>query len=113
MFPFAPDWAIMVIGPYGSSALSTAFVTASLKSESRMGELRLVEEAGQKLTLTNFYANAGSAADVGDWNAATTEVSFTKPIAIKYVAHFNADDSKDTVNVYLNGAKVATKVCNS
>jgi hypothetical protein len=69
------------------------------------GDLLLREEADQKLTLTNFYANAGSAADVGDWNAATTEVSFTKPIAIKYVAHFNPDDSKDTVNVYLNGSK--------
>ncbi len=66
------------------------------------GDLLLREEAGGMLTLTNFSAVADT--DANQWTYKTAEVPFSKPIAIKMVSHFNADDSKDTVAVYLNGS---------
>jgi hypothetical protein len=68
------------------------------------GDLLLREEAGQKLTLTNFSAKPDSDADEGEWNYSTQSIDFTKPVAFKIVSHFEADDSEDTFKVYINGA---------
>ena len=72
------------------------------------GDLLIREEAGQKLTLTNFHLKPGATTDNGDdWAASTATVDFTKALTIKYVAQFNPDASKDIVKVYLNGSKTA------
>jgi hypothetical protein len=67
------------------------------------GDLLLREEDGQKLTLTNFSAIPGTDAD--NWTYSTASVDFTKPIAVKLVSHFEANDANDSVKVYLNGSK--------
>jgi hypothetical protein len=67
------------------------------------GDLLLREEDGQKLTLTNFSAIPDT--DGNNWTYSTASVDFTKPIAVKLVSHFETDDTKDTVKVYLNGSK--------
>jgi hypothetical protein len=70
------------------------------------GDLVLREEAGQKLTLTNFHLKPGATSDDdSDWAPSTASVDFTKPVTIKYVAQFNPDASADVVKVYVNGSK--------
>ena len=69
------------------------------------GDLLLREEAGQKLSLTNFHLKAGATGDeASDWGYSTATIDFTKPVTIKYVALFNPDAAADIVKIYVNGS---------
>ena len=69
------------------------------------GNLLIREEAGQKLTLTNFHLKPGATTDDdSSWTSSTATIDFTKPVAIKYVAQFDPTASADVVKVYLDGS---------
>ena len=60
------------------------------------------QDSDNLLTLSTYWADAGSAADLADWNNSTAIVPFSAPVKIRYVAEYN-DAAPDSVKVYVNG----------
>ncbi len=59
------------------------------------------QDFDNQLTLSTYWADAGSRADLADWNNSTATVSFTGPVKIRYVAEYN-DAAPDSVKVYVD-----------
>ncbi|MCU1417415.1 MAG: hypothetical protein JWP32_1589 [Schumannella sp.] len=59
------------------------------------------QDADGELTLSTYWATAGSEADLADWNNSTATVPFAGPVKIRYVAEYNAA-APDSVKVYVN-----------
>ena len=61
------------------------------------------QDSDNLLTLSTYWADAGSPADLADWNNSTATVPFGAPVKIRYVAEYN-DAAPDSVKVYVDGA---------
>jgi hypothetical protein len=65
------------------------------------GSVVFRQDADNVLTLSTYWATAGSDAEIEDWNNSTTTVPFSGPIKIRYVIEYNAA-APDSVKVYVN-----------
>lgn len=55
-----------------------------------------------QLTLSTYWADAGSDAEIEDWNNDTATIDFDGPVAIRYVVEYHAA-APDSVKVYADG----------
>ncbi len=65
------------------------------------GNIVFRHDDANELTLSTYWADAGSAADLEDWNNDTATVPFTGPVDIRYVVEYNVG-SPDSVKVYVD-----------
>jgi hypothetical protein len=65
------------------------------------GSIVFRHDSDNVLTLSTYWADAGSPADLADWNNDTANVPFSAPVKIRYVAEYN-DAAPDSVKVYVN-----------
>jgi hypothetical protein len=65
------------------------------------GNVVFRQESAEELTLSTYWADAGSEADLEDWNNDTATVPFTGPVRIRYVVEYNAS-APDSVKIYVN-----------
>lgn len=66
------------------------------------GSIVFRHDSDNLLTLSTYWADAGSEADLEDWNNDTATVPFTGPVKIRYVVEYNAA-APDSVKVYVDG----------
>lgn len=59
------------------------------------------QDADNQLTLSTYWATAGSDAEQSDWHNSTATVAFTGPVKIRYVVEYNPG-APDSVKVYVN-----------
>jgi hypothetical protein len=59
-------------------------------------------DADNELTLSTYWADAGSEADLPDWNNDTATVPFTAPVHIRYVVEYDPA-GVDSVKVWADG----------
>lgn len=60
------------------------------------------DEVG-KLTISTYWADEGSDAEIEDWNNDTAKVPFSGPVNIRYVVEYNVG-APDSIRVYADGA---------
>lgn len=59
-------------------------------------------DSANQLTLSTYWADAGSEADLEDWNNSTATIPFTGPVKIRYVVEYKVG-APDAVKVYADG----------
>lgn len=66
------------------------------------GNVVFRHDADEKLTLTTYWADAGSEAELADWNNDTEIVDFTGPLDIRVVTEYIAN-GPDSIRVFVDG----------
>jgi hypothetical protein len=77
-------------------------VSADKNGNRSGGGIVFRHDANNQLTMSTYWADAGSEADDADWNNSTATIGFSGPIKIRYVVEYKVG-APDVVKVYADG----------